>query len=97
MLDSRLRSKLAGIAQTRDALVSLGRAGASDAITAHLDELLEEHELVKLRFVDYKESKQELALELSLRTHSELVRVIGNVAIFWRRNPDPKKKKVELD
>jgi RNA-binding protein YhbY len=25
------------------------------------------------------------------------VRVIGNTAIFWKRNPDPEKRKVELD
>ncbi len=97
MLDSKQRSRLAGLAQTRESLISLGRAGASDAFVSRLDVLLSDHELVKLRFGDFKESKRELAQELAGRTRSELVRLIGNVAIFYRRNPDPEKSKIDLD
>lgn len=97
MLSSKERSRLAGLAQTIDPLLSLGRQGATESFAEHLESLLEAHELVKLRFVDFKESRRELAVELATRTRSELVRVIGNTAILFRRNPDPKKRKVELD
>ncbi len=97
MLTSKQRSRLAGIAQTRDALVTLGKAGPSEGLTARLDALLSIHELVKLRFGDKKESKQDLAAQLAKDTSSELVRLVGNVAVFWRRNSDPELRKIDLE
>jgi RNA-binding protein len=96
MLSSKERSRLAGIAQSLEALVQLGRAGPTAGLSAQLDRILETHELVKLRFGDHKESRKELARELAAATKSEVVRVIGNTAVFWRRNPDPEKRKIEL-
>jgi len=96
MLDSRQRRHLAGLAQSRDCLVTLGRAGSGDALVARLDLLLERHELVKLRFGDFKATREAIAADLAARTRSELVRIIGNVAVFWRRNPHPEKRKVEV-
>jgi Predicted RNA-binding protein containing KH domain, possibly ribosomal protein len=97
MLSSKDRSRLASIAQNRDCLISLGRGGARDAFAERLGQLLEQHELVKLRFGDFKEEKADIAAALAKATGSEVVRRIGNVAIFWKRNPDPQKRKVELE
>ncbi len=97
MLSPRQRSRLGGIAQTRRDLVQLGRDGASEALVAQLARTLADHELVKLRFIDHKGERTELARVLASRTDSELVRVIGNTAVFWKRNPDPEKRKVEID
>ena len=96
MLDSKQRSRLAGIAQTKADLLQLGRDGASDALVARLAVLLADHELVKLRFLDHKEERQSLANALAERTGSEVVRVIGNTVLFWKRNPDPGKRKIEI-
>lgn len=97
MLSSRQKSKLAGLAQTLEPQLHLGRAGASDGIEAQLDKLLTDHELVKMRFVDFKESRHELALELADRTGAEIVRVIGNVAVLWRRSHNPEKQRIDLE
>ncbi|HTX73207.1 MAG TPA: YhbY family RNA-binding protein [Rectinemataceae bacterium] len=96
MLTSRQRSRLSGLAQTRSPLISLGRAGASEALVARLGTLLDQHELVKLRFGDFRESRRDLAAQLAARSSSELVTLIGNVAVFWRQNPDPEKRRIEL-
>jgi RNA-binding protein len=97
VLTPKERTRLAGLAQTREALVTLGRQGPTEALAARLDALLADHELVKLRFGDFKEAKRELAAELAGRTRSEVVRIVGHVAVFWRRNPDPERRKVELE
>jgi len=96
MLSSRQRRYLSGLAQSLDCLVTLGRSGATPELADRLDELLGVHELVKLRFGDFKESRQELAAALAERTGSELVRMIGFVAVFWKRNPDPDKHKIDI-
>jgi RNA-binding protein len=97
MLSSRQRSKLAGLAQDLEPQLHLGRAGASEGIEAQLDKLLTDHELVKLRFVDFKESRQEIASALAEKTGADIVRVIGNTAVLWRRSHNPEKRKIDLE
>jgi len=97
MLSSKDRSRLASIAQTKDCLISLGRGGASEAFVGRLSALLSQHELVKLRFGDSKDSKAEIASDLAAATGGEIVRTIGNVVVFWKRNPDPEKRTIDID
>jgi RNA-binding protein len=96
MLDPKLRSRLAGLAGSLPALARLGKGGASPAFIAQLARILAQHELVKLRFVGGKEGAEDLARDLASKTGSDLVRVMGNTAVFWKRNPAPEKRKVEL-
>ena len=95
MLSPKLRAELASAAQTQGCTVSLGKSGLTDALASRLDVLLGQHELVKLRFGDRKDERRELAAELARRTGSELVRIIGNVAVFYRADPDPAKRRYE--
>lgn len=97
MLDSKTRSRLSGLASTQAVTMHLGKAGAADAVVAQLDTLLDRHELVRLRFADFKDDRREISNDLAARTRSELVRVIGNTALFFRRNPDPEKRVVDLN
>ena len=97
MLTSRQRGRLTALANKLEPSVSLGKGGPSPALLAHLQAELERHELVKLRFTDFKEGRQELARELAERAGAELVRVLGNTALLYRRHPDPEKRSVELD
>jgi RNA-binding protein len=96
MLSAKQRAELARLAQTLECFASLGKAGLTDALASRLDVLLGDHELVKLRFGDHKDEKCELADELARRTGSELVRFIGNVAVFYRADPDPAKRRIEI-
>lgn len=96
MLDSKTRSRLSGLASTQAVTMHLGKAGAADAVRAQLDTLLERHELVRIRFSDFKEDRREISQDLAAGTRSELVRVIGNTALFYRRNPDPEKRVIDL-
>jgi RNA-binding protein len=96
MLTSKERAKLSGIAQGLDPVLRFGKAGDTEGFRAALGKALDDHELVKVRFIGFKEERDEIAKDLAEATGCELVRVIGHVAVFWRRNPDPDKRKVEL-
>lgn len=95
MLTPKQRAALSAMAQSRPCLVSLGRSGASPDLIERLAVLLGQHELVKLRFGDFKESRRELAAELAERTGCELVRLIGAVAVFYKPSPDPERRKID--
>jgi len=96
LLTSKQRSYLTALANKLEPVAALGRAGLSEAVVAHFKNELDRHELIKLRFTDHKESRDDFARDLAVRTGSELVRVIGNVAVFFRANPDPEKRSIEL-
>jgi RNA-binding protein len=96
MLTSVQRSYLGALASKEPVLVQLGKAGASDAMVAQLKALLERHELVKLKFMDFKGEKREISEKLAASTGSELVRILGNTAIFYKFQSDPGKPHILL-
>ncbi len=97
MLTSKQRAKLSSLANDMHPIVFLGKAGAVDGVSEALDKALSDHELIKLRFVDFKGERKELANELASKAGADLVRVIGHVAIMYRQNPNPEKRTVKLD
>lgn len=96
MLTSKQRSRLSALATKLEPVAALGRGGLSEGVIDHLKAELDRRELLKLRFADFKGSRDDYARELAEKAGCELVRVIGNVAIFFRRHPDPEKRTVDL-
>jgi RNA-binding protein len=74
-------------AQLLEPVVKLGHAGMSEAFLRGMDSALAQHELVKMKFTDFKEQKHELAPQIAAKTGSTLVMQVGNVAVFFRRRP----------
>lgn len=75
-------------AQKLEATVHLGRPGMSDQFLKTLDEALKRHELVKVKFADFKEEKKTLAPQIAEKTQSDLILRVGNVAVYFRRKPE---------
>jgi len=74
----------------------LGKEGLSEALRRALDTQLDNDELVKLRFVSGKEERRESAETLAAQTSSELVQIVGNVAVFYRPSRNPEKRVLVL-
>ena len=79
-------------------LVFVGQKGITPAVTQAVDESLEKHELIKVKFIDFKEKgqKKEIAGAIEKQTTSELVGMIGHMAIFYRQHKDPEKRKINV-
>ena len=71
-------------AQRMEATFKVGRAGLSDAFVKSVDEGLAHHELIKVKFVEFKEEKKTLAPQLAEKTSSHLIMRVGNVAVLFR-------------
>ena len=63
------------------------KEGLSPQFLAALDDALKHHELVKVKFDDFKEKKKELAPQLAEKCASHLVTRVGNVAVLFRPKP----------
>lgn len=78
-------------AQLMKPTLKVGHDGLSAPFIAALDEALKHHELVKVKFSDFKEQKKELAPQLAEKTGSELIMRVGNVAVLYRAKPPEEK------
>lgn len=89
---------LKGLVHDMKPVVFVGQKGISPAVTKAVDESLEKHELIKVKFIDFKEKdrKKEIAGVIEKETASELVGMIGHMAIFYRRQKDPGKRKINV-
>jgi RNA-binding protein len=74
-------------AQKLKATLKIGKEGLSPQFLAALDEVLKYHELVKVKFDEFKEQKKELAPQLAEKSGSHLVTRVGNVVVLYRPKP----------
>jgi RNA-binding protein len=92
------RKYLKSLAHGMKPLVFVGQKGLSPTVIRAVHESLEKHELVKIKFIDFKEKsrKKEMAGSIEEQTASELVGMIGHIAIFYREHKDPEKRKIQV-
>jgi len=89
---------LKGLVHGTKPVVFVGQKGLSSTVTGAVHESLVKHELIKVKFGDFKEKsqKKKLANAIEKETASELVGMIGHIAIFYRQHKDPEKRKIQV-
>lgn len=95
-LNSKQRKVLEKAAHDLQPVVIVGGAGLTDGIVQMTAACLAAHELIKVKFNEYKNEKQELTTELCTRTEATLVRIIGNVAILYKEAEKEEDRKYKL-
>ena len=95
-LNSKQRKILEKAAHNLQPVVIVGGAGLTDGVVQMTADTLAAHELIKVKFNEYKDEKQELTTELCARTDATLVRIIGNVAILYKEAEKPENRKYKL-
>lgn len=95
-LNSAQRKKLSYIATKLNPVVMVGSAGLTDGVKKMVADSLAAHELIKVKFVDFKDEKQEITQEICSACDAALVRIIGNIAILYKKSEDPDRRKIEL-
>ncbi|MBC2716964.1 MAG: ribosome assembly RNA-binding protein YhbY [Desulfobacteraceae bacterium] len=89
---------LRGLAHSKKPLVFVGQKGITPTLIKAVNEALETHELIKVKFIEFKEKdqKDEVSGIIEQETGSEMVGMIGHMAIFYRRQKDPEKRKITI-
>jgi RNA-binding protein len=96
MLKGSDRRHLRGLAHSLKPVVQVGKQGLIENLITTVSQALDAHELIKVKFVDFKQQREELAREIATRTQSELAGLIGNIAILYRQHTDAEKRKIRL-
>lgn len=94
MLKGSQRKYLRGLAHGHRPLVQVGKEGLTDSVVAAINVALEAHELVKVQIFAEREERETIASAMEGRLRCECVGTIGKMAILFRRQPDPEKRKV---
>lgn len=95
-LNSKQRKFLEKSAHDMQPVVIVGGAGVTDGVVQMVRNSLESHELIKVKFNEYKDEKFELTEKLCSECDATLVRVIGNVAILFKIAEDEAHRQYEI-
>lgn len=92
-LTSAQRKELSAQAHNLSPVVIIGQAGVTDGVIGKIAESLKAHELIKIKFNEYKEEKQDLSSQIAAACEASVVRIIGNVAILYKENEEKEEDK----
>ncbi len=88
---------LRGVGQTLDASVKVGKSGLTPEFFKELNKHLNARELIKVRFVAAeRDERATLAAQISDEGRCVFVSSVGATALFFRQNPDPTRRVIEL-
>lgn len=89
---------LRGLAHGQKPVVLIGQRGITPSLLAAIHEALDTHELIKIKFNEFKEKDEKAGAceEIQRETGATLVGTIGHMAIFYRPRNDPEKRKIVL-
>ncbi|MCF0242236.1 MAG: ribosome assembly RNA-binding protein YhbY [Treponema sp.] len=87
-LTSKQRKYLEKLAHNLNPVVIVGGAGVTEGVEQMVNNTLASHELIKIKYNEYKDDKVELTNSLCQKCGATLVRIIGNVAIVYREKDE---------
>ena len=96
MINSKQRSKLRSLAHHIKPSVYIGKSGLAEGVYESIGQSLEAHELIKVKFNESKECKDELIDSLEDKLSASIVGSIGNTVIIYKQNEDHDKRKYKI-
>lgn len=91
-MDTSYKKSLKAKAHHLKPVVLLGAKGLTEAVIAETDVALLSHELIKVKINGAeKEDRTIMASELCSQLQAELIQIIGNTVIIYRKNEEKHK------
>jgi len=87
-LTSKRRAELKSQAHNLDPVAQIGKLGVTPEAITHIEKALADHQLIKVKFIGFRETRRELSEEIAKATSSILIDVIGNIAILYRKKQE---------
>ena len=95
-LTGKQKAKLKGMAHGIKPVIQVGKAGVEEAQINSIKRALHEHELIKIKFLDFKDHKKEISENIARETGADIVDIIGNIVILYWENMDRGRRKIRL-
>lgn len=95
-LTKKQQRYLKALAHHLNPLSLVGKAGLSDEFLGQVRQTLFDHELVKVKFNEFKEEKKVLSKQLAEKLDAALVGMTGNVLILYVPQKVEKLRRITL-
>jgi len=95
-LNGGQRKYLRGVAHGYKPLVHIGKEGLTDNVLRTIDEAITAHELIKVKLTAERDEREQLIPIIEDRLGCQCVGAIGRIAILYRENPDPEKRRINF-
>jgi len=97
-LSSTERKHLRGLAHSLRPVITVGKAGLTEALRAEADRTLDDHELIKVKLQGCdRDQRKVVAADLVASLDAHLAGLVGNIAVVYRRHADPERRRISLD
>ena len=95
-LTSKQRKYLRAAAHHIDPVVLIGKNGFYDGASFAIDKALNIHELIKIKFREFKDARKDIAIQISKELKCEIIGQVGNTIILYRFNAKLEKHNYKL-
>lgn len=90
-LTGKQKNYLRGIAHNLNPVVMIGGKGLTDSVMKEIELALDQHELIKIKLPgNEKAEKVALLAQITSKSNSEPVQLIGRVGVVYRASDDAK-------
>lgn len=96
MLKGSQRTRLRGMAHGYRPAVQIGKGGLTDSVLAAIDDALTASELIKVQIFTARDERRQISEAIESRLDCECAGTIGRMAIFYRQQPDPEKRIIDV-
>ena len=91
------KSFLRGLGQKLTPALKLGKGGLTPAFFVELQKQLRAHELVKLRFLGTERDERAAhCAQIADEGRCICVGMVGHTALFYRQNPEPAERTIDV-
>ena len=90
------RKYLRGVAHSHKPQVQIGKEGLTENVFGSIDTALDAHELIKVKIAAERDQREQFVPVIEERLNCECVGTVGRMAILYRENPDPEKRKITV-
>ena len=85
-LNNEQKKQYKSIGHHLNPVLIVAENGLTEGVLAELDRALNDHELIKVKFaITERDDRRALIDELCQQSHSELVQIIGKMALVYRK------------
>ena len=89
---------LRALAHPLKPVILIGQKGVTEMVVLSLEEALDHHELIKVKFIENKSKadKRMMVESIQKATSAHFVGMVGHIATLYRPHPEAAKRKIKL-